>query len=253
VEVAAQDARGNGPGTGVRPSGNLFIDRLAEGVRLRLLRHASRVRLGHGEIVYDVGATIERVLFPVGCVVSVVAEMQDGATVEVGFIGREGMTGLPLALGSERVAQRALIQVPDSALALSAADFTAALEAEPELRRAVDRYAQATIDTLSQYAACNRLHTITERCARWLLMAHDRVPGDTILLTHEFLSQMLGVGRSGVTVAALELQRAGLIEYTRGRIEVRNGTGLEAAACECYDAIERQWLLAMGFPLRKAR
>ena len=205
------------------------------------------------EIIYDADATINGVLFPLGCVVSVVTEMLDGSTVEVGFIGREGLTGLPLALGSTSVAQRALIQVPDSALAMSSADFLSALDAEPDLRTAVSRYAQLTIAALSQYAACNRLHAITERCARWLLMAHDRVPGDTISLTHEFLSQMLGVRRSGVTVAALALQRAGLIEYTRGRIEVRNGAGLEAAACECYVAVERQWLHVMGFSTRKTR
>ena len=251
MEQPARDSRGNGSGAGLRPSGNLFIDRLAESARLRLLRCASRVRLERSEIVYDAGATIERVLFPLGCVVSIVTEMLDGSTVEVGFIGREGMTGLPLALGSERVAQRALIRVPDSGLALSAADFTECLEAEPALRLAAYRYAQVTIAALSQYAACNRLHAITERCARWLLMAHDRVPGDTIHLTHEFLSQMLGVRRSGVTVAALALQRAGLIEYTRGRIDIRDRAGLEAAACECYDAVELQWQRVMGFSTRK--
>lgn len=233
-------------------TGNLFIDRLAVGPRKRLTAHLTRVSLKHGDMVYEPDVAMARVLFPIHSVVSVVTEMVDGSIIEVGFIGREGMTGLPIALGTDKVAQRALVQIPDSALSISAADFEDCLRAEPELRAWCLRYAQAVLASVSQFAACNKLHSVNERCARWLLMAHDRVPGDVILLTHLFLSQMLGVRRAGVSVAAATLQAAGFIDYSNnGRIYVRDRPGLESAACECYAVVERQWEQIFGYSVRK--
>ena len=233
-------------------TGNLFIDRLAVGPRKRLTAHLTRVSLKHGDMVYEPDVAMARVLFPIHSVVSVVTEMVDGSIIEVGFIGREGMTGLPIALGTDKVAQRALVQIPDSALSISAADFEDCLRAEPELRAWCLRYAQAVLASVSQFAACNKLHSVNERCARWLLMAHDRVPGDVIPLTHLFLSQMLGVRRAGVSVAAATLQAAGFIDYSNnGRIYVRDRPGLESAACECYAVVERQWEQIFGYSVRK--
>jgi CRP-like cAMP-binding protein len=235
-----------------RDTGNLFIDRLAVGPRRSLLPHLTRVSLKHGEIVYEPDAAMARVLFPIHSVVSVVTEMLDGSIIEVGFIGREGMTGLPIALGTDRVAQRALVQIPVAGWSISTADFEACLRAEPELRTWCLRYAQAVLASVSQFAACNKLHSVNERCARWLLMAHDRVPGDVIPLTHLFLSQMLGVRRAGVSVAAATLQAAGFIEYSNnGRIHIRNRLALESASCECYAVVERQWEQIFGYSVRK--
>ncbi len=148
--------------------------------------------------------------------------------------------------------QRTVIQVPNGAHCMSAADFRAALEREAELEVSALRYAQATLMTTSQMSACNTLHPTNERCARWLLMAHDRVTDNQLALTQEFLSQMLGVRRGAVTLAALALQQVGFISYSRGHITVLNRSGLEAGSCECYEAIERNWLALMGYGTRKS-
>jgi CRP-like cAMP-binding protein len=196
---------------------------------------------------------IRDVYFPINSIVSVVSEMSDGKTSEVGIIGREGTTGLPIALGQSSANHRHIVQVGDSALQLPAKDLRAAFQQQPELHAQLLRYAQATLASASQTGACNRLHPVNERCARWLLMAHDRVEGDLVLLTQDFLSQMLGVRRAGVTVAASTLQEAGLIEYSRGRITVRNRRKLESAACECYGVLERDWKGIMGYSPSKTR
>ena len=137
--------------------------------------------------------------------------------------------------------------IPDSAEYIPAEEFRRVLEDQPELRAFSLRYAQATLMASSQLSACNNLHPTDERCARWLLTAHDRVEDDLLLLTQEFLSQMLGVRRGGVTIAASALQQAGFISYARGHITVRNRGGLEAAACECYEAVQRNWQEVMGY------
>ncbi len=241
----------DGPPVLTSTTGNLFIDNLDDSARGVLLPELRRVSFRHREPIYDGERPMQRVIFPIGCVVSIVTEMMDGSTVEVGFIGREGMTGLPLALGAHHGTQRALIQVPNSAYSIGGSDFERCIAADSGLRAASLRYAQATLVSVGQFAACNRLHPTNERLARWLLMAHDRVPGDVIRLTHEFLAQMLGVRRAGVTIAALTLQRAGFIAYTQGHITIKNRAGLESVTCECYGAVEDQWMDILGFSVRK--
>ena len=194
---------------------------------------------------------MDAIIFPVSSILSVVLEMSDGDTAEVGIIGRKGMNGLPIVLGTSRVGQRTVVQVPDTALRMPVADFRVAVERESDLKASALRYALATLMTTSQMSACNTLHPTNERCGRWLLMAHDRVNADQLALTQEFLSQMLGVRRGAVTLAASALQEAGFISYTRGLINVLNRSGLEAAACECYEAIERNWAAIMGYSTRK--
>jgi CRP-like cAMP-binding protein len=239
--------------SGLRATRNLFLDNLPDAAwqALRPLLHA--VQLESDEVLHAPRATIRYVFFPINSIVSVVAEMPKQKTLEVGIIGREAMTGLALALGQSTVTYRHVVQVPDSALRISVKDFRATFQSEPKLNALLLRYAQATIASTSQSAACNSLHGLNERCARWLLMAHDRVDGDVINLTQHFLSQMLGVRRAGVTVAAASLAKAGLIEYTRGRITIRNRKRLEAAACKCYAVIERDWKGIMGYSASKTR
>ncbi|HEY8314637.1 MAG TPA: Crp/Fnr family transcriptional regulator [Candidatus Baltobacteraceae bacterium] len=210
-----------------------------------------RIGLKRGDLIFDRGEPLNRVLFPLASVISIVLDMSDGSTAEVGLIGREGMTGLSLALGQARANQRAVVQVPNGAECLDVGDFAAAVQAEPELKAFVLRYAQATLMVTAQISACSSLHPTNERCARWLLMAHDRVDSDLILLTQEFLSQMLGVRRGSVTLAASALQEAGFISYSRGHITIRNRSGLESASCECYETIERDWKNIMGYSARK--
>lgn len=206
-----------------------------------------RTDAASGETLYAPQKTIREVYFPLNSIVSVVSEMSDGKVSEVGIIGREGTTGLPVALGQSSANHRYVVQVPDSALVMSTKTFRTAVEKQPDFGAYLLRYAQATIVAVSQSGACNRLHPVNQRCARWLLMAHDRVDGDVISLTHHFLSQMLGVRRAGVTVAASALQKGGSISYMRGRIAVKDRERLESGACECYAVVEREWKKIMGY------
>jgi CRP-like cAMP-binding protein len=156
--------------------------------------------------------------------------------------GNEGLVGLAALLGAEGSESQTLAEIPGTALRLPAAVLVAAVDAQPALRRLLLRYTQAYLTQVAQGAACNRLHGIEARCARWLLMTHDRVGGsDAFPLTQEFLAIMLGVRRAGVSVAAGALQDAGLIRYRRGGIRVLDRAGLEAAACECYGVVRRQY------------
>ncbi len=242
----------SGASSTAQPTGNLFLDHLPANALEALRSSFVPVSAKNGAIIYDREELMDKVLFPTGSVLSVVLEMADGDTAEVGIIGREGMSGVAILLGPSRSNQRTVVQIPNGALCLSADKFRAALEEHPDFKTAALRYAQAVLLSTSQLSACNNLHTTNERCARWLLMAHDRVPGDVLLLTQEFLSQMLGVRRGGVTLAASALQEAGFISYSRGHIKIRNRSGLESASCECYDSMERDWKALMGYSASKS-
>ena len=191
-------------------------------------------RLRLKQVLIEPDTPIEAVHFVRTGVGSMLATEQEGGEIEVGTIGNEGLVGLPVVFGAESSAYRVLVQIAGDAWRLPADDFRQAMDERPAVRRRVLRYAHAFSDQMAQSVACNRLHTIEERCARWLLMTHDRVDGDTFELTHEFLAVMLGVRRAGVTVALGALQQAGLIRNVRGRIEVLDRAGLMAAACGCY-------------------
>jgi CRP-like cAMP-binding protein len=237
--------------SGIHATGNLFLDHLPAAAMDTLRPSLVHVSLKHATVIYERYQQIDKVLFPIGGILSVVVEMADGDTAEVGIIGREGMSGLAIALGLSQSNQRTVVQVADGAECISVEEFRAALAREPELKAFALRYAQATLISTAQLSACNSLHPVNERCARWLLMAHDRVHDDLVLLTQDFLSQMLGVRRPGVTLAASALQEAGFISYSRGHINIRSRAGLESASCDCYDTIDRDWQAIMGYSTRK--
>lgn len=203
----------------------------------RIRPHLELVRLEQRETLFETRKPISHVYFPETAVVSLVSILRGGATVEVGTAGCEGMAGLPLFLGDDSSSIRAFAQISGSAMRIEAAAFIRLASAPGAFHRLLLRYTQAFIAQVAQTAACNASHLVEERCARWLLMTHDRVAGDRLQLTHEFLAFMLGVRRAGVTVAMGELQERGLIRYTRGHVEVRHRSGLEAAACECYATV----------------
>ncbi|TCI00159.1 Crp/Fnr family transcriptional regulator [Roseococcus sp. SYP-B2431] len=186
--------------------------------------------------------------FPTSGVASMVNDMEDGSVVEVATIGREGMVGLPIVFDAEQNAQRVFVQVMGEADRLSALDFRRLRDRLPALERLLARYSLSLMSQIAQGSACNRLHPIEARCARWLLQTHDRVDGDSFLLTHEFLAQMLGVTRPSVTIAAGILQRAGLISYARGVVDILDREKLEAASCECYEVINREFRRLVGPP-----
>jgi len=189
-------------------------------------------------MIYQPGDRIDTVYFPIDAVISVVTVMGDGAQIEALTIGREGLTGAQALLGDQAVATLSTwCQVAGESYRLPFEAFATLCGRHPELRDLAQRFIAAQIDVMAQSIACNRLHYVNERCARWLLMTHDRVGRDEFHLTHESLATMLGVRRAGVSIAAAALQTAGHIRYSRGRFAIIDRTGLAQAACECYGAI----------------
>jgi CRP-like cAMP-binding protein len=206
--------------------------------RRRLEARAERVRLELRQVLYWPDEPITHVWFPIDAVGSLLTLLGAGESVEAGLVGREGVIGLPLFLGAERTHGRAVCQVAGAAWRLPAAAFLEEAGPDGPLRARLLRYTQTLFQQVAQTSGCNRLHAHEERCARWLLMTHDRLPGDTFSLTQEYLGLMLGVSRPSVTVVMGALQRAGLVSYHRGALTILDRAGLEAAACECY-AISR--------------
>ena len=192
------------------------------------------VSLSQRQVLYEPGMPLAHVYFVEEGVVSILTRMADGSTIEVGMIGTEGAVGTAALLGGDVSSQQAIVQGSGSALRINAAECKAAFDQSPTVRAVIMRFIDALLNLSAQTAACNRLHTIEQRCARWLLMAHDRLQTDLMPMTHEFLASMLGVRRAGVTETAGELQRSGLIHYHHGRLTIIDREGLEATACECY-------------------
>jgi CRP-like cAMP-binding protein len=184
----------------------------------------------------EAGQRIDQVHFPVDAVVSILTRMDEGPSVEIATIGNEGVVGLTVAWGGAVMNPREVttVQVPGEVVSMESATFRAELERQGALASLLERYTRAFFSQVSQQVACNGLHSIEQRCARWLLLTHDRVGTDEFPMTHEFLSQMLGVRRASVTVTAGILQKAGFVEFSRGRVAVVDRAGLESAACECY-------------------
>jgi len=204
---------------------------------LRLLPGLAPVELVFGEVLYDAGDTIRDVYFPTQSLVSLLTVVEGHLALEVGMVGREGMVGVPLVLGSDVSPVRALVQGAGPALKMNGQRFRSELNASPPLQRELQRYIYAMMVQISQTAGCNRFHVVEARLARWLLMTRDRVRSGQFRMTHEFLSHMLGVRRVGVTEAASALQRRKLIEYSRGNITILDDRGLEAACCSCYQVV----------------
>ncbi len=180
------------------------------------------------------GEPIEYVYFPRDSVISLLVPMQDGTTVEGATIGNEGLIGLQVFLGNGKATEDVVVQIAGSAVRMPANAFREFVRNHPPLAALLGRYTLALMNQLARTAGCNRLHNVDQRCARWLLMTHDRVGDDTFALTHELLASTLGVRRASVTEAAGGFQRAGLIAYRFGKITIRNRPGLEAVACEDY-------------------
>ena len=205
---------------------------------LRLAPGLTPVDLVFGDVLYEAGDPIREVYFPSRSLVSLLTLVEGHLALEVGMVGREGMVGIPLALGADVSPVRALVQGAGPALRMSAARFRSELKRSPPLQRELNRYVHAMIAQISQTAGCNRFHVVEARLARWLLMTRDRVRSGQFRMTHHFLSLMLGVRRVGVTEAASALQRQKLIEYSRGNIRILDDRGLEAACCSCYQVVK---------------
>ncbi len=204
-----------------------------------LLRtHLEPVDLPPQLILAEPGENIDYAYFLNEGLASLVVLTSDGRSVEVAIVGSEGLVGTPLAVGIDRGPYRAIMQIGGSGLRIKSKSLENALQHSPELRLVLNRFVLIQGLQIAQIAACNRLHEIEQRLARWLLMCQDRVDSDLLPVTHEFLAQMLGTGRPSVSLAAGILQRAGMIENLRGTVKILNRKALEASACECYRAIQ---------------
>jgi CRP-like cAMP-binding protein len=192
-------------------------------------------------VLVESGQRLNEVYFPVDAVVSVLTRMDDGASVEIATIGNEGLVGVNAAWGAKTMNPKeyATVQVPGTVVSMDAGAFREEIRQQGPLASLVERYTQAFFTQVSQQVACNGLHSVEQRCARWLLLTQDRVGTEEFPMTHEFLSQMLGVRRATVTVTAGILQKAGFVEFTRGRVAIVDRKGLEDTACECY-AVTRE-------------
>jgi CRP-like cAMP-binding protein len=224
----------------IPPTDNLLLRALAPSDRARVDRCLEAVDLPNGKVLYEPGERLEYAYFPVQGVISLVSDMEQG-TVEVGTVGREGMLGIPIMLLSESTTTRAFMQVPGHGWRCSADDLLQCMTEVPAFSRLLHRYMMALFEQVSQSVACNRLHTLEERCARWLLMVHDRVGDEVLPLKQSFLADMLGVHRPAVTLAAGSLQAAGLIRYSRGRVHILDRPALEQAACPCYQIVSESF------------
>jgi CRP-like cAMP-binding protein len=198
------------------------------------------VELPTHSVLHEAAEPIAHAYFVNSGLASVLSSMADGKSVEVGLAGKEGFVGLPLVVGLSTSPTQVIMQVAGSAYQITAADFKEVLSHSPTLEKSLNRYAQSIAMQATHVAACNRLHEVDERLARWLLMSQDRLGGDVVPLTQEFLAHMLGTRRASVTVAAGILQKAGFITYNRGSVRIDDRPGLEDAACECYVSIKLQ-------------
>jgi CRP-like cAMP-binding protein len=222
------------------PGGNRVLDALPEDQRMRLSSELELMRFELKEQLQVPGGRIDSVYFPLDSVASLLNLVEDSpGGVEVATIGNEGLVGLPLSWGVRYANPRDLVQVqvPGEMLRMDAGVFAGEMAAAGSLAAVVHRYTQAFFAQVTQQVACNGLHSIQERCARWLLLTHDRVGRDEFPLTQEFLAQMLGARRPTVTTAAGILSQAGFIHYRRGRLQITDRKGLESASCECYAVV----------------
>lgn len=212
----------------------------------RLAPYLESVTLSFQQVLYEPGEPIEYVYFPDQSIVSLVTVMEDGTTMEVSLVGQEGMVGIPAILGGRTTTTQAIVQMADSALRMNARSLQAEFNRGGALHNLLLRYTQFLLAQVSQTAICNRLHPLEERFARWLLLVQDSIQSDALPLTQELVAQMLGVRRSGVTVAAGALRQAGAIDYARGRLTILNRESLEAKTCECYRVIRTEYDTLLG-------
>jgi len=234
-------------------SQNLLLTALPGDVRERLRRHMRTVELKLGEIVHRPSETIRDVYFPLDCLISVTVTMTEARTAEAGIVGSREMVGVNAFMGGRETNQTEYIcQAPGTAVRVEAEPLLGEFDRVKAVRDVMLRYTQAYIAQLSQNVACNRLHFVEQRLARWMLECRERLQTDDLGLSHEFISQMLGVRRSGVSEAAGKLQARGLIAYGRKRLRVIDSPGLEAASCECFRVICDEYDRLLGPMLRQA-
>ncbi|OUL36517.1 Crp/Fnr family transcriptional regulator [Nostoc sp. T09] len=220
---------------------NRLLAKLAPDELKRLHPHLEIVSLSLGQVLILPNEPISFVYFPINSLLSAVTVMEDGSTVEAGCIGREGMAGVSILLDTNTTPMQILAQIPGQAVRVKASIIKQAFDTGGSLQKLLHRYIHTFIVLTSQSTACNRLHHIEARLSRWLLMSSDGIDSDSLALTQEFMSTMLGVRRSGVSETASKLQSRGLISYHRGQIQIVDRKSLEKTACECYGVVKAEY------------
>jgi CRP-like cAMP-binding protein len=231
---------------------NLLLTAFPPNLYKQLKKNMEQVELSYGEILNRPGETIEEVYFPLTCLISVTITMMDGITVEAGVVGSREMVGINAFMGGRETTQTEyIVQVPGKAVRMKADLLLHEFDTNKSLRDVMLKYTQAYMAQISQNVACNRLHTIEQRMARWLLESSDRLNSDQLFLSHEFLSHMLGVRRASISDTASHLQDKGLIQYGRNQIKTIDRHGLEETSCECYGVIKQEYDRLLNFKLEK--
>jgi CRP-like cAMP-binding protein len=223
------------------PRQNRLLAALPDDEWARWLPHMEAVDLPRGKVLYESGSTLSHVYFPTTSIVSLLYVMEDGASAEIGVVGRDGIVGISLFMGGETTPSRAVVQSAGHGFRLSASLMLAEFDRAGPVRRLLLRYTQALITQMAQTAVCNRHHSLDQQLSRWLLLRLDRLDSNDLATTQELISNMLGVRREGVTEAAGRLQEDGLIRYRRGHITVLDRALLEARACECYAVVKNEY------------
>jgi CRP-like cAMP-binding protein len=206
-----------------------------------ILPHLGHVSFKLGQVVYESGGQMDHIYFPTTAIISLLYMMENGSSAEMGVVGNEGLVGVALFMGGNTMPNRAVVQSAGAAVRMKANVLRDEFARGGTFQRLLLRYTQALLTQMSQTAVCNRLHAIEQQLCRWLLLSHDRLDSDELVMTQELIANMLGVRREGVTAAAGRLQEQGLISYVRGRIQILDRRGLEASVCECYRVVKDEY------------
>jgi len=223
------------------PRQNQLLSALPEAQWGRWFPQMESVDMPLGKVLYESGSRLTHVYFPTTSIVSLLYVMEDGASAEIAVVGNEGIVGISLFMGGESTPSRAVVQSGGRGLRLNASLMMQEFNQAGPVLHLLLRYTQALITQMSQTAVCNRHHSLDQQLCRWLLLSLDRLHSDELVMTQELIANMLGVRREGVTEAAGELQRAGLIQYRRGHITVMDRAGLERRSCECYAVVKKEY------------
>ncbi|MBT9553429.1 MAG: Crp/Fnr family transcriptional regulator [Hydrogenophaga sp.] len=228
---------------GIRPdqSSNQLLAAMPEAEWQRIAPLLEAVDLPLGQVLYESGAKMSHVYFPINAIVSLLYVMENGASAEIAVVGNEGLVGIALFMGGETTPSRAVVQSAGQGYRLRAADIKEEFNRSGPVLHLLLRYTQALITQMAQTAVCNRHHSLDQQLCRWLLLSLDRLSGNELVMTQELIANMLGVRREGVTEAALKLQKLDLIRYARGHITVLDRDGLEARVCECYAVVKTEY------------
>ncbi len=240
MHVQAISALGETMSNLPHPLQNRLLAALPVEVQERLIPQLELVVLPLGKVVYESGDTLQYVYFPTDAIVSLLYVMEDGASAEISVVGNEGLIGIAVFMGGESTPSRAIVQSAGHAYRLPGQRLKTEFNRHGEMMQLLLRYTQALITQMAQTAVCNRHHSIDQQLCRWLLLSLDRLPSNQLIMTQELIANMLGVRREGVTEAAGKLQKLGVIEYSRGHIEVLDRAKLEALCCECYAVVKKE-------------